>query len=44
MSTLPEGLAERAMDSVKRVRFFPAEKEGRLVSQYITFEYIFRIY
>lgn len=41
---LPDGLTETAIRSAKRIRFFPAQKDGKRVSQYVTLEYNFRIY
>ena len=41
---LPHGLTEKAMSAVRQVRFAPAEKDGRTVSQYVIFEYNFNIY
>ena len=41
---LPDGLTERAISAAKQIRFTPAEKDGRNVSQYVTLEYNFNIY
>jgi TonB family protein len=41
---LPDGLTERAISAAKQIRFTPAEKDGRTVSQYVTLEYNFNIY
>lgn len=41
---LQNGLDERAISAAQRVRFFPARKDGKPVSQYVTFEYNFRLY
>jgi TonB family protein len=41
---LPDGLTERAIAAAKQIRFTPAEKDGRAVSQYVTLEYNFNIY
>lgn len=41
---LPHGLTVMALDAARRVKFKPAQKDGRDVSQYITFEYNFNIY
>jgi TonB family protein len=41
---LPDGLTERAISAAKQIRFTPAEKDGRAVSQYVTLEYNFNIY
>jgi TonB family protein len=41
---LPDGLTEKAISAAKQIRFNPAEKDGRTVSQYIVLEYNFNIY
>jgi len=41
---LEDGLTERAIEAAKTMRFFPAEKDGRPVSQYSVIEYGFSIY
>jgi TonB family protein len=41
---LPDGLTEKAMAAARYIRFTPAEKDGRPVSQYIVLEYDFNIY
>ena len=41
---LPDGLTERAISAAKQIRFTPAQKDGRTVSQYVTLEYNFNIY
>ena len=41
---LPDGLTERAISAARQIRFNPAEKDGRTVSQYIVLEYNFNIY
>jgi len=41
---LPNGLTESAMRVARQMRFFPAEKGGRPVSQYVNLEYNFNIY
>jgi TonB family protein len=41
---LPDGLTERAIAAARQIRFTPAEKDGRVVSQYAVFEYYFTIY
>jgi len=38
---LPDGLTEKAIAAAKRIRFTPAERDGRKVSQYVTLEYNF---
>ena len=40
---LPDGLTERAIYAARHALFFPAQKDGRDVSQNITFEYHFNI-
>jgi TonB family protein len=41
---LPDGLTEKAIAAAKNIRFTPAQKDGRAVSQYVTLEYNFNIY
>ena len=41
---LPDGLTEKAIAAARQIRFTPAEKDGRAVSQYVTLEYNFNIY
>lgn len=41
---LPDGLTESAVTAIKAIKFLPAEKDGRVVSQYITVVYNFNIY
>ena len=41
---LPDGLTERALAAARRIRFTPAQKDGRDVSQWVTVEYNFNIY
>jgi len=41
---LPYGLTEKAIDAARRIRFTPAMKDGRPVSQYIQLEYNFSLY
>jgi TonB family protein len=41
---LPHGLTEKAVDSARHILFFPAIKDDRTVSQYVTLEYNFNIY
>lgn len=40
---LPDGLTEKAIAAAKQIRFTPAQKDGRKVSQYATLEYNFYI-
>lgn len=44
VKSLPHGLTRKALDALKAVRFEPAQKDGRAVSQYAIFEYNFNIY
>jgi TonB family protein len=41
---LPYGLTERAIAAARQIRFTPAQKDGRAVSQYIQIEYNFNLY
>lgn len=41
---LPHGLTEKSIETAKRIRFTPAEKDGRPVSQYVVLEYNYNIY
>ncbi|MER3428281.1 MAG: hypothetical protein C4334_09290 [Pyrinomonas sp.] len=41
---LPYGLTERAIAAAKQIKFRPAMKDGRPVSQYVRLEYTFNIY
>ncbi len=44
VSSLPYGLTERAISAARQIRFTPAMKDGRAVSQYIQIEYNFNLY
>jgi TonB family protein len=44
VSGLPHGLTERAIAAARQIRFTPAMKGGRAVSQYIQIEYNFNLY
>lgn len=44
LKPLPNGLTESAIRVARQMRFFPAEKDGRPVSQYVLLEYNFNIY
>jgi len=44
ISRLPDGLTEKAIAAARQIRFTPAEKDGRKVSQYATIQYNFNIY
>lgn len=39
---LPDGLTEQALKAARRIRFRPAEKDGRPVAQFVTIDYNFR--
>jgi TonB family protein len=41
---LPDGLTEKAIAAARQIKFTPAEKDGRSVSQYVVLEYNFNIY
>ena len=41
---LPDGLTEKAISAARQIKFRPAQKDGRTVSQYIVLEYNFNIY
>jgi TonB family protein len=41
---LPHGLTRKALVAAKSIRFEPAQKDGRPVSQYVVLEYNFNIY
>ncbi|HZI18889.1 MAG TPA: energy transducer TonB [Pyrinomonadaceae bacterium] len=41
---LPDGLTERAIAAARQIRFTPAQKDGRSVSQWVVIEYNFNIY
>jgi TonB family protein len=41
---LQDGLTEAAIDAARNIRFFPAEKDGRPVSQRVMLEYGFNLY
>jgi len=44
ISQLPHGLTLKAIEAARRIKFEPAVKDGRLVSQYVQIEYNFNIY
>lgn len=44
MSGLGGGLTEKAVEAALSIRYFPAEKDGQRVSQYIQVEYNFNLY
>jgi TonB family protein len=41
---LPDGLTEKAIMAARKIKFTPAQKDGRAVSQYVTLEYTFNPY
>ncbi|MDQ1559073.1 MAG: hypothetical protein QOD32_2133 [Pyrinomonadaceae bacterium] len=41
---LPDGLTEAAISAAQKIKFTPAIKDGRPVSQFVTIEYNFNIY
>ena len=41
---LPDGLTEEAIKAARKIKFVPAEKDGRKVSQWATIQYNFSIY
>ena len=41
---LPDGLTEKAIAAARNIRFQPAQKDGRTVSQFVILEYNFNIY
>ncbi|HLM54591.1 MAG TPA: TonB family protein [Pyrinomonadaceae bacterium] len=41
---LPDGLTEKAIAAARLIKFTPAQKNGRPVSQYVVIEYHFTIY
>lgn len=44
MSKLPHGLTERSIEAARGIKFQPAIKDGRPVSQYIQIEYNYNLY
>ena len=40
---LPDGLTEKAIEAARKIRFKPAEKDGRPVSTFVIIEYNFRL-
>lgn len=44
VSSLPNGLTERAMIAARQIRFIPATKNGRPVSMWMELEYNFNLY
>jgi TonB family protein len=41
---LPHGLTEKSVAAARQIRFEPAQKDGRAVSQYVVLKYNFNIY
>jgi len=41
---LKDGLTEAAITAARNIRFFPAEKDGKPVSQWLMLEYNFNLY
>lgn len=41
---LKDGLTERAIEAAQSIRFFPAEKDGKPVSQHLSLEYQFNVF
>ena len=44
VSGLPNGLTERAIDAARKIKFFPATKDGKPVSMWMRLEYNFNLY
>ena len=44
VSALPNGLTERAVAAARKIKFVPAERDGKPVSTYIQLEYNFNLY
>ena len=44
IESLPYGLTEEAIKAARKIKFVPARKDERPVSQYLTVEYHFHIY
>jgi len=44
ISKLPHGLTRKAIEAAQKIKFEPAIKDGRKVSQYVQIEYNFNIY
>jgi len=40
---LPDGLTRRAVEAARKIKFRPAERDGRKVSQHVVLEYIFSL-
>jgi TonB family protein len=44
VSTLPDGLTEKAIAAARLLKFVPADKDGHAVSMYLQLEYNFNLY
>lgn len=44
VSGLAKGLTEKAVDAAKKIKFVPAEKDGKPIDSLVTFEYTFSLY
>ncbi|MDT7602009.1 MAG: hypothetical protein QOF61_6, partial [Acidobacteriota bacterium] len=44
ITKLPDGLTEKALEAARKIKFKPALKDGRPVSQYVTINYNFDIW
>ena len=44
LTRLPNGLTEKAVEAARRIRFTPAQKDGRNVSQWVVLQYEFNLY
>lgn len=44
MSTLPDGLTERAVAAAEKIKFIPAAKDGKFVATWQQLEYYFNLY
>lgn len=44
VSGLPHGLTEKAIDAASKIKFIPAQKDGRYVSMIMTLEYNFNLF
>jgi TonB family protein len=44
VSGLPDGLTEKAIDAASKIKFIPAQKDGKYVSMVMTLEYYFNLF
>ncbi|HZG50919.1 MAG TPA: TonB family protein [Pyrinomonadaceae bacterium] len=44
LTMLPDGLTEKAIEAMRQIKFTPATKNGRPVSQWMSIEYHFNVY